>query len=437
MRMTNLGREDEYKEFKERTTELDKSLKSITAMLNKHCRAQVYFGVRNNGDVIGQDIGKNTLRELTQAVFNSIDPHITPSVEVLESDDGRKYISVHVEAHDRPYLYKSVAYIRSGEEDHKATNLDLRKMLLSSGDLLRDTQSGNQGLEFTQLLDILKKRGMTVRDDRAFFESIGLVNSEGKFNIQAEILSDQNRHPLMVAVFGGLDRTKLSLRKDFGNESLLKEIHSAMDYVESLNERFVDVTGPVRKEGNLFDFPAFKEAWVNACVHNNWMGQIPPAVHIFDDRLEIISYGDKPYWLSREAFFRGQSMPVNESLMRIFISVGLSEHTGHGVPVVTKAYGENAYDFSGGTIVVTLTFSNKRNVSKYREGAPVRKLTDNELLVLAAMKEHPDRSLDQISAMIGLGRSTVGKIVPALRKAGYVERKGSYRDGVWIVHGDF
>lgn len=432
----NIGNEDEFKEFKDSTTDLEIGLVSITSMLNKHCKATLFFGVKDDGDVIGEDIDEATLKSITQSMTNLIDPPIAPEISILESDNGKKYISVHVEAHDRPYLFKGIAYIRSGEEDRKATHLDLRKMMLSSGDLLKDTCSNNQDLEFSQLLEQMKKHNLSTRNDTTFLKSIGMINSEGRFNIQAELLSDQNKQPLTVTIFGGLDRTRLSIRKDFGNRSLLNEVFSVIDYIESLNEVFVDMSGPVRNERRLFDFDAFKEAWVNACVHNNWIGQIPPAIHIFDDRMEIISYGDKPYWLSEEEFFEGQSMPVNESLMRTFISVGLSEHTGHGVPIVIGAYGREAYRFSSGCIVVTLRFFNKREASRYREESPVKGLSDNELLVLSALKEHPDYSLDKISQITGLARSTVGKIVPALRKSGYVERNGSYRNGVWVVRTD-
>ena len=56
----NLGKEDEYNEFKESMSQLDKGLKSVTAMLNRHGEATVYFGVADNGDDVGhgQERGK-------------------------------------------------------------------------------------------------------------------------------------------------------------------------------------------------------------------------------------------------------------------------------------------------------------------------------------------------------------------------------------------
>lgn len=40
------GRKNEYQEFTESVAQLDKGLRSITAMLNKHDEATVYLGVK-------------------------------------------------------------------------------------------------------------------------------------------------------------------------------------------------------------------------------------------------------------------------------------------------------------------------------------------------------------------------------------------------------
>ena len=61
----NLGMESETIEFKKSTSELEKGVISLSAMLNKHCEGTVYFGVSNNGEIIGQkEINDNTLRDI-------------------------------------------------------------------------------------------------------------------------------------------------------------------------------------------------------------------------------------------------------------------------------------------------------------------------------------------------------------------------------------
>ena len=49
----NVGKETEVLKFKESTAEFDKAIRAIVAMLNKSGHGTIYFGVKDNGDVIG------------------------------------------------------------------------------------------------------------------------------------------------------------------------------------------------------------------------------------------------------------------------------------------------------------------------------------------------------------------------------------------------
>ena len=60
----NLGREDEFQEFKDSLGQLDKGLKSIVAMLNRHNETIVYFGVDDNENVVGLQTGRDTLMDI-------------------------------------------------------------------------------------------------------------------------------------------------------------------------------------------------------------------------------------------------------------------------------------------------------------------------------------------------------------------------------------
>ena len=52
---------------------------------------------------------------------------------------------------------------------------------------------------------------------------------------------------------------------------------------------------------------------------------------MFKDRLEILSHGGLPSGMTKKQFFDGISKPRNATLMRIFLNMGLTEHTGHGI----------------------------------------------------------------------------------------------------------
>ena len=83
----NLGKEDEFQEFKESLTRLDKGLKSLTAMLNRNGKGTIYFGVDDNGDVIGGiEVGKKTFEDIRNKIKTYIDPSITVSINSFKDD---------------------------------------------------------------------------------------------------------------------------------------------------------------------------------------------------------------------------------------------------------------------------------------------------------------------------------------------------------------
>ena len=62
----NIGIETELVEFKKTTGELKEGMISIASMLNKNGKGVLYFGVRNDGEIVGQQIGDRTRGLLPQ-----------------------------------------------------------------------------------------------------------------------------------------------------------------------------------------------------------------------------------------------------------------------------------------------------------------------------------------------------------------------------------
>lgn len=75
---------------------------------------------------------------------------------------------------------------------------------------------------------------------------------------------------------------------------------------EAINITDVNLEGALRKEQSLFDFPSFREAWINACLHNDWKDGIAPSVYMFDDRIEVVSYGGLPFLCLKKVFIMEQ-----------------------------------------------------------------------------------------------------------------------------------
>ena len=75
-------RETEELEFKKSTAELKEGVISLSSMLNKHGHGVLYFGVKNDGSVFGQQIGLNTTSDISKEIRNCLRPIVIPSVSV-------------------------------------------------------------------------------------------------------------------------------------------------------------------------------------------------------------------------------------------------------------------------------------------------------------------------------------------------------------------
>ena len=125
----NLGKESEMLEFKKTTGELKEAMVSISAILNKHGVGTLYFGVKPNGDVTGQDVSESSLRDVSRLVYESIKPQIYPVIQE-EILDGRHVIKVEFNGEDYPYSALGRYYLRTADEDREVTPAELRQFFV-------------------------------------------------------------------------------------------------------------------------------------------------------------------------------------------------------------------------------------------------------------------------------------------------------------------
>ena len=76
----------------------------------------MYFGVKNDGTVLGQVINDETLRTVSQAIRNHITPAIYPEI-TRQTFEGRDVILVSFSGTQQPYLAYNIPQIRVADED--------------------------------------------------------------------------------------------------------------------------------------------------------------------------------------------------------------------------------------------------------------------------------------------------------------------------------
>lgn len=432
----NIGFENEYQEFKEGLGQLDKGLKSLTSMLNKHGKATVYFGVNDDGNVCGLSIGKETLMDIRNRIRDKIEPRIYADIEELKDDTGKAYIKITVSGLDIPYSFDGRYYLRNVSADEKVTNDVLRKMLASSdSDILRQKSSPNQNLSFNSLFGILAGNGIHPKPTKEFYSNYWLLNRDGDFNMNAYLLSDKNEISLKVVVFEGMDKSVMSKRTEYGRKCLLISVSEVLQYFEAINITDVNLEGALRKEQSLFDFPSFREAWINACLHNDWKDGIAPSVYMFDDRIEVVSYGGLPFSLSKEGFYHGTSVPVNKNLLTIFMTAKYAKQSGHGIPTIVEKYGRDVFSFDDGMLKVTipLAFERPEVVNRKRIALNKSGLNENQKIIVDILSKDGRLTIKEVAEKTGISVPGVQKICSKLQEYGIIERNGSKRDGRWVV----
>ncbi len=423
--------ENENQEFKTSLAELDKGILSLSAMLNKSGKGKLYFGVANDGTIIGlnNNIGEETLKKIGKRIHELILPHVVPKVS-FEFYNNSTIIVVEAQGYNKPYSCKGEYRIRVASEDKQIEPDVMNELIMSNSLALMDNAEAiNQNPTFEQLKSLYISHKLSI-DNKTFFKNTGLLTKNGKFNYLAEILSDNNNCSIKVVRFSGVDKTEMISRNEFGYQCLLIAMKKAYEYVISFNETRVDLSkGITRVEYPLFDAKCFDEAWTNACLHNRWIKNVPPAIYMFDDRIEIISTGGLPFDYSKEEFFMGVSRPVNIGLQKIMGQLNMIEQTGHGVPTIVQKYSTKAFEIGTNHIIVTIPFAYKPSYCH----SQLDDLTKSQKAVFDVIKNNPTFTIKEISQLVGLGTTRVSQIIKTLKNEGKIKRVGATKGTYWLT----
>ena len=424
-----ITRESEYIEFKETLGQVNRALESLAAMINKHGQGIIYFGVADDGEIKGITIGNKTQKDISQLVSEKIRPIVIPHISE-ETYGDKTILKLEANGTNIPYTCDGNYFIRSGSENRKIDQETMKLLLFkNSNDNMVEIESLNQELTFNQLWQLYLLKNYTI-DKNTFYKNTGLLTSNNKFNLLANLLSDNSDYSIKVVRFSGSDKSNMIFRNEYGYKCLLLAMQQALDFTFSFNETRVDLSHSTRREIKLFNESCLREAWYNACLHTRWDKMVPPAIYIFDDRIEIISTGGLPVDFSEDDFFNGISHPINKQLQKIMGQLDYVEQTGHGVPEIIKHYGKDAFTISENYINVTLKFP----FPLTRGESDFSSLSKSEIKVLKAINDMPTITLTQLSKVTELGVSRISNIIKSLKLLGKIERVGSNKDGYWKVN---
>lgn len=309
--------EEEWFEFKENWFEPHALGEYISGMSNAAAMAgeeYAYFvwGIEDNTHAV-----KGTSFDIHQDVKNEpmkhylarmVKPDIGFDFHEAELEGKRIVVLVIPAAKTSPTAFDRVRYLRIGSSkvnlmEYPEREAQLFDILKNGFPTIENTESEYQDLTFSKLFVYYEAKGITL-NKRTFKKNLGLLTKNGKYNVMAQLLSDNSHIPIRFSLFSGETKaTAMYSVREFGNTCLLYSLDDVLRYGEVLN--------------------------------------IPQA----DERNRVV-----------ERFFAGESVPVNQKLSDIFLQLHISERSGRGVPKITEVYGEDHIELRENSIVVTIPY---------------------------------------------------------------------------------
>ncbi len=446
--------EQEWFEFKENWFQADELGEYVSALSNSaafHYKDEAYFiwGVNNaSHNIVGTNFNPyqdHNNEPYQNYLARNLFPSINFKFEELNIDGKRIVVLVIPAAEEIPTAFKERRFIRIGSAKNNIKNypkreIQLFRILNTKVETLETLPAKYQSLSFNKLFGYYGSRGIVLRQE-TFEKNLNLRNKDGEYNLLAQLLSDDSHMPLRVSIFSGLTKaSNLFSVREFGNNCLLYTLDDVLRYGDVLNVIQADEENRIveRKEVSLFDSKAFREAIINAILHNYWIGGNEPMISVFSDRIEILSRGALPPGQTKEGFYKGESVPVNEKLSEIFLQLHISEKSGRGVPKIVEVYGEDAIEFRENSIVVTIPFKKVReNVEKkVNKKDDEKSLNNRRAIIVSEMRNNPNVSKAELRKILGISSTAVDNNITYLRNNGYIERVGSDKGGYWKVLDD-
>ena len=450
--------ECEWIEYKENWFDREELGMYISAMSNAaayHGEEFAYFiwGIKDQTrEIVGTNFNydKDVKNEpIKHYLARLLTPSISFNFEKFDFD-GKKIVCLTIPAAKRIITeFNRERYIRIGSSKEllrkfPEREIELAVILHNGLPTIINTASRNQNLTFTELKSYYVAKDAFI-NLKEFEENLSLyVPGTKKYNELAFILSNENDITCRVSIFSGKRKSDAQYAlNDFGKKCILITIDQIMTYIESFNITKLDETNRVleRSDIKLFDTDCLREALLNAFIHNDWVDLNAPMISIFEDRIEILSYGGLPNKQTKLGFLAGKSKPSCNELAEIFLQLKISERSGRGVTKIYDKYGDGVFDINDDFIKVTIPFSFERKFGQDHENDAKSKITkknakaDNvKLIIIKEMKNNPSITTRDLMGITKLGKTSIQKYIKELTENNLIERLGSKKGGTWKVN---
>lgn len=432
--MINLGNETELIEFKKSTIELNEAMNSISAMLNKNGKGIIYFGVKNNGDAIGQETTDNSLRDISRKIYEDIKPIIYPFIHYLEGTPN--VIVVEFSGQDRPYSSKGKFYMRSFDEDKQIDIKELLKLIFrnDSSNVIWEKLETEETIEDvdTCLFNNYLKRAFRCKrikendsDILSNLKKIGLITNNHLNNAGRVLFSKNKPLTLKLCVYASDEKLSfIDILRYEGN--IFELVKKGQDYIkEHINYR-ADIINDKRVEVPEIPLEAIREVVLNSFVHSSFSETLNNEIYITPTVVSIFNPGTFPsgYEPNDFAFNGVESILRNPIISKAFYYSNDIDSWTTGFRRIFKICDQNN---------VKVTYVKKNQGFEFIFHRINSLITEDEKNILNEITNNPNITLKDLGIKINKSMRTIQTIMNNLKEEGLIEREGSKKKGKWIL----
>jgi ATP-dependent DNA helicase RecG len=408
------------------------------------------IGVNDANEIKGVSID-NTKRSAIQNSFNEITPHLACSLSLLDVD-GKSIGVIEVPSGtNKPYVLSGAIYVRIGPNTQKLTTAEQMRDFFQQADRIYFDEAPCKDFDADTMLDkdflpVFKAESRISPGvpDQQLFKSLKLFSSGHTFKNGAVLFFGQQPETILdrafirCIAFDGTDKRFIIDDKPFGG-NLFQQYQQAMRWLKGkLNVRY-DIEGQgggPRKETWEIPETVFKEAIINALSHRDYYDK-GAVIHIevFSDRVEISNPGGLVSAIP-EAEFGKRSHSRNPLIFGLFSRMQLVEQVGSGIGRIqdlmkSAELPEPIFQKEGiFTVVLKRPLTGSEKSSEKSSGKSSGKSSEK---IIELMRTNPQVTIAELANELKITTRAVEKQVAKLKKAGIIERQGSYKSGIWIV----
>ena len=447
-----IWRESETLEFKKSTAQLKEAVISICAMLNKHNQGSVYFGVLDNGNVCGQDIGKKTTSDISHELRNNLKPNSVITIKP-EEIEGKNVIKVEVEGDDTPYAAYGRYYTRVDDSDVLMDSRQLWKFFESKSKTYSKWEEAMTSYNIEQvnedlLIQYIRDANDTgrlnyiYRNPMEALSKLNLIDEEGFLNNAGYYLFGNDGPVLLKEVIYPTDeREKFTDLKQFrGN--ILECISEGMKYIQNNIHYKSEIIGTRREETPEIPVEALREILINSFAHCRYKKGDYNEISITKSKVRIYNPGGILNNANPIEFASGKvgSKIRNPLIATVLFKNGMIDAFGTGFDRTFRLCAAKGIEYEYKNDEYGFTFIFKRNKNdiindKINDIINDKIKTKTDEMILSLILENAYITINELAEKIGKSNPTIHRHMNKLVSERKIERVGSRKSGYWRVLG--